>query len=444
MNPKDQLVAQISKVLLISILVLVPLLAPFNPTDRTTVSAQGVETNTPIPEATEDPIQPPIAESSDRDSIEQSALEELAKYPELRAPDHEPFQLMDVIIDGEWAFLNLASYPSNLVPDSEILIPEVVLAIARKNDTGAWNVYLEVSEDYALWLPSMPDTLVTPESKEVLLSSTVNRDVSSETTYSIPGLPWAINTAWRYNTGPHGGAQDAFDFGVPTKGISDSVKAADSGTVIYLDKTCVGIKRKTDNLRLWYQHIQPSDISKFKIGNSVVLGQNIGMTTTEDGCGCYRSKGCNITGHHVHFYWDTPTHPVAAEGTSLNGWIVVGNQLKKNGTIANPNTTDPIMHSNAFVPNIPAGVNATDGAFVDKVVITWNNVSNAISYQVWRHTSSADGSAINLSLNAASGYADISATPGKTYYYWVRACNNDGCSGLSAYNTGSRMIVAKP
>ncbi|MCB9098044.1 MAG: DUF4962 domain-containing protein [Anaerolineales bacterium] len=88
----------------------------------------------------------------------------------------------------------------------------------------------------------------------------------------------------------------------------------------------------------------------------------------------------------------------------------------------------------------PANVQASDGAFTDNVRVTWNGVSGATSYEVWRHT--ADNSAAAAKIAAAvtgTGYDDFAAALGQTYYYWVKAKNNAGTSGFSSSDSGHRL-----
>jgi len=88
----------------------------------------------------------------------------------------------------------------------------------------------------------------------------------------------------------------------------------------------------------------------------------------------------------------------------------------------------------------PTGVAASDGTFTDKVQITWNASAGATSYRVYRATSEAGTKGL-LGSPAASPYDDTSATPGVTYYYWVRACSGAACSDFSAFDTGWRNLL---
>ena len=91
------------------------------------------------------------------------------------------------------------------------------------------------------------------------------------------------------------------------------------------------------------------------------------------------------------------------------------------------------------VPAAPAGVVASDGTYADRVQVTWNPVSGASYYQVYR-AESADGGKTQLGSPAAASFADTGFLPG-TGYYWVKACNACGCSDYSGYDTGYGACV---
>jgi T5SS/PEP-CTERM-associated repeat protein len=85
----------------------------------------------------------------------------------------------------------------------------------------------------------------------------------------------------------------------------------------------------------------------------------------------------------------------------------------------------------------PTGVNATKGAFTDRVRITWNSATNATSYEVWRNTAHDTVSAVCLQPSAANlSYDDTNVTVGTTYYYWLKAKNASGTSGFSSSDSG--------
>ena len=86
----------------------------------------------------------------------------------------------------------------------------------------------------------------------------------------------------------------------------------------------------------------------------------------------------------------------------------------------------------------PTGVSASDG-FVGKVQVSWNPVSGATHYYVYRATSLLG---IKMTLSgwiSNTTYDDTSASPGKTYWYWVKAATSsigENASDYSGFDTG--------
>ncbi|MBN1641365.1 MAG: fibronectin type III domain-containing protein, partial [Anaerolineae bacterium] len=92
-------------------------------------------------------------------------------------------------------------------------------------------------------------------------------------------------------------------------------------------------------------------------------------------------------------------------------------------------------------PDPPTGVAASDGAYTDRVAVTWESVSGATEYEVYRATSAAGAKVFQASASMTT-YDDTTATPGAVYTYWVTACNASGCSDYSAPDTGWRKLLA--
>ena len=81
-------------------------------------------------------------------------------------------------------------------------------------------------------------------------------------------------------------------------------------------------------------------------------------------------------------------------------------------------------------PNTPSGVEATAGS--SYITVTWNSVSGADNYNVYRSTS-ASGTYSFISSAYSTSYTDYDVNAGTTYYYKVTAENSAGESGKSAY-----------
>jgi uncharacterized protein YkwD len=110
--------------------------------------------------------------------------------------------------------------------------------------------------------------------------------------------------------------------------------------------------------------------------------------------------------------------------------------------------SDTIILEGEIPPSIPAppeNVSATDGLFADRIVVSWDPTPGATRYELYRATSlTAQKTRIMDAL--ATEFDDTSAGPETIFYYWVTACNEAGCSGLSAHDTGYRraLPVATP
>lgn len=87
-------------------------------------------------------------------------------------------------------------------------------------------------------------------------------------------------------------------------------------------------------------------------------------------------------------------------------------------------------------PNAPTGVTATNvgSSSSPQVKISWNSVSNATSYKVYR-SSSASGSYSQLGSSTSSTYAYDNNPMSGYNYYKVKAVNSAGESSFSSYAT---------
>ena len=93
------------------------------------------------------------------------------------------------------------------------------------------------------------------------------------------------------------------------------------------------------------------------------------------------------------------------------------------------------------VPTAPAGVNASDGLFDNKIVVSWTAVSGASSYVVGRKNSLADVGFEQEFETAAPIFEDnsqavLEARPGTLFYYFIAAKNSFGPGNYSTGNSG--------
>ena len=86
-------------------------------------------------------------------------------------------------------------------------------------------------------------------------------------------------------------------------------------------------------------------------------------------------------------------------------------------------------------PAAPTNVSATDNTLCNAIDITWDASAEATSYDVYRNDIDDAGSATLI----AAGIAGLSLTdtPAAAGFYFVQACNVNGCSGFSLSDAGS-------
>jgi len=91
-------------------------------------------------------------------------------------------------------------------------------------------------------------------------------------------------------------------------------------------------------------------------------------------------------------------------------------------------------------PDTPSSINATDGAYANKIVVSWSDES-ATYYEVWR--THGGGAAVKIDGHVVgTSYADTGLAEGVAYSYQVKACNSAGCSALSGADAGSTAAAA--
>ncbi len=92
------------------------------------------------------------------------------------------------------------------------------------------------------------------------------------------------------------------------------------------------------------------------------------------------------------------------------------------------------------VPAAPTGLEASDGAYANKVGISWDHVRDAVLYEVLRSETSSSAQAVTVGTTASIVFYDRTAVAGETYTYWVRGVGENGSSGLSAPDQGTRAV----
>ncbi len=83
----------------------------------------------------------------------------------------------------------------------------------------------------------------------------------------------------------------------------------------------------------------------------------------------------------------------------------------------------------------PPSVVAGDGTNSDRVQVSWSDVTGATAYVAHR-AASPNETFVQIAEVADTSYDDTGVAPGQIYWYKVAACNDSGCSDLSAADSG--------
>jgi hypothetical protein len=97
--------------------------------------------------------------------------------------------------------------------------------------------------------------------------------------------------------------------------------------------------------------------------------------------------------------------------------------------------------SAARAPSPPASVVASDGAFSDRVLVSWSTAWAASTYEVWRG-SPTGGTDQRVTTTDATRFVDTTASPAVQYRYSVRSVRVGGTSAPSRPDLGHVAGVA--
>ena len=98
-----------------------------------------------------------------------------------------------------------------------------------------------------------------------------------------------------------------------------------------------------------------------------------------------------------------------------------------------------------YIFSRPAVFNASDGTYAGKVRLTWNAVSGASSYEIWRSTQTLTppyGGGTKIAEVAGSIYDDATVVAGRKYYYWLKSKNATALSAFSVREEGFSATAA--
>ena len=114
-------------------------------------------------------------------------------------------------------------------------------------------------------------------------------------------------------------------------------------------------------------------------------------------------------------------------------------RVRGNGQSVNSAWSNIQCTTVAGKPAVPV-VAASDGDSASSIYVTWKPVPGATYYKLYRNTASHYAPHLILDNIAGSSHRNYDVTPGKYYYYRLRACNTQGCSDISPPNQGYAVL----
>jgi fibronectin type 3 domain-containing protein len=138
----------------------------------------------------------------------------------------------------------------------------------------------------------------------------------------------------------------------------------------------------------------------------------------------------NTDGSTTYTLVNSTTQTTFTDTNVVNGTKYYYVVTASNGSCSSANSTQVSVTPNCIPPSAPTNVTATAGN--NQVTLSWTAPAGAISYKVYRGTSSGGESSTPLASPTTTNYVDTGAANGTRYYYVVTASNGSCSSGNSA------------
>jgi fibronectin type 3 domain-containing protein len=125
--------------------------------------------------------------------------------------------------------------------------------------------------------------------------------------------------------------------------------------------------------------------------------------------------------------------------TGLNAGTTYYYKVSTSGTDGESNQS--AYTSAITAPETPTGVTSYTNS-ASSIMISWNSVTGASSYTVYRATS-ATGAYTAIGTSSTNSYTNTGLSANTTYYYKIKAHNEGGESALSS-ETNTRTLILAP
>jgi len=180
-----------------------------------------------------------------------------------------------------------------------------------------------------------------------------------------------------------------------------------------------------------------------KLGNSATSGKPVLTWNAVPGATSYKVyRATSKSGTYSLLGTVTTTsytNTGAKEGTTYYYKVKAANGAGESA-YSNVVSGKVVVTPKPAAPVVKIGNSSTSG----KPMLTWNAVSGATSYKVYRATSKSGAYSL-LGTVTTTSYTNTGAKAGTTYYYRVKACNDAGLSPYSNIVSGQvKTVTPKP
>ncbi len=167
-----------------------------------------------------------------------------------------------------------------------------------------------------------------------------------------------------------------------------------------------------------------------------------GDVVTQNGASCYFAGHDGKDGEEVfaHELGHTLGLGHSSEIEALMYPVAHGDGRGADLQLDDRNAVHYLYEYTPVLPDTPPAPNASKGIYRNMVAVSWGAVTNATSYQLFRSTIQLE-TGIQVYSGAALNFDNSLASPGIIYCYRLKACNDDGCSDVSNYDTGYRQAM---
>jgi hypothetical protein len=155
------------------------------------------------------------------------------------------------------------------------------------------------------------------------------------------------------------------------------------------------------------------------------------------------------SGLAVRFRVESGPGAVSDDILTFTGAGVVSIVASQSGSAlwnAAANVTNNVAVHDVSTLAAPQNLAASDGIYTDKVAVTWNTVSGASGYQVWRAQNNSTYATVNIGNTRMPSYNDNSsaARSATIFYYWVKSYNGVATSEFSNVDSGFCQMRPDP